>query len=400
MTKKEIRFFLRYGYFPGYEPLFTPERVNKINLENKSYKDLKKDFYIIFSKVIEKNLKNIPKDKKIIIPISGGLDSRAILAGVLEFVPKSRIRTYTFGIKGSYDFEIGKEVAKKAGVHHDAIELNSLRFTQEEMIEVAKRCDFQTNLFHHPPLKVLEDLIDGGVVFSGYLGDLIFGSYADKNDIKENEVESWYIKNKYYSNYFNGEENFKNYLQTIDNKSIVPPIEQLILYERGPKLTAPHILMKGWDYKVPLIDKSILDFMYSIPNKFRLEEKLFIDTMLEFYPALFNIKSKTTFGYHLKAPKVLLYYERIKNKVINVLNNNGCDLVYPPFNYIDFNKEILERKDLVKIFTTNLKDLEERNILEDIKPTEIYEEHKKTKNLYDVLIVLTSLEIILKAKEQ
>ena len=400
MNKNKIFFFLRYGYFPGYQPFFVPEKVDKINLENKTYKDLKKDFYTIFSKVIEKDIQSISKDKKIIIPISGGLDSRAILAAVLEFVPKSRIRTYTFGIKGSYDFEIGKEVAEKAGVHHDAIELNSLRFTQKEMIEVAKRCDFQTHLFHHPPLKIIEDLIGDGVVFSGYLGDLIFGSYANKNDVRESEVENWYIKEKYYSNYFKEQKCFKDYLQVIDNKSIVPPIEQLILYERGTKLTAPHILMKGWNYKVPLIDKTILDFMYSVPNKYRLEEKLFIDTMLEYYPTLFNIKSKTTFGYHLKSPKVLHYCERIKNKVINVLNKKGFNLIYPPFNYIDFNKEILKREDLVKIFTTNLIDLEERGILDGIKPTEIYDSHKKSKNLHDVLILLTSLEIILKAKEQ
>lgn len=400
MTKKEIVFFLRYGYFPSYDPVFIPDQVAKIDLENKTYNDLKNDFHTIFSNVIEKNIKNTPADKKIVIPISGGLDSRAILAAALEFVPKSRIRTYTFGIKGSYDFEIGKEVAKKADVHHDAIELNSLRFTQKEMLEIAKRCDFQTYLFHHPPLKILEDLIGDGVVFSGYLGDLIFGSYADKNNIEATEVKNWYIKEKYYSNYFKERKDFKGYLRFIDNKSIVPPIEQLILYERGPKLTAPHILMKGWDYRVPLIDKAILDFMYSVPNKFRLGEKLFIDTMLDFYPSLFNIRSKTTFGYHLKSPKTFHYYERVKNKIKLFLNNKGFDLVYPPFNYIDFNKEILERKDLVEIFTTNLKDLEERNILEGIKPIQIYENHKKSKNLYDVLILLTSLEIILKAKEQ
>jgi hypothetical protein len=110
-------------------------------------------------------------------------------------VDVSRIKTYTFGVKGSYDFEIGKQVAKKAGVHHEAIELNSLRFTQEEMLEVAKRCDFQTHLFHNPPLKKLKKLIGDNYVISGYLGDLIFGSYADKT-ISYQNIFDWYLKSK------------------------------------------------------------------------------------------------------------------------------------------------------------------------------------------------------------
>lgn len=152
-TQIDIQFFLTYGYFPNYRPKYNPEKVDKIEVNYTSYSDLQSQFYQVFDTVIKETIESIPKDKLIVIPISGGLDSRAILAVALKHVNPNRIRTYTFGVKGSYDFEIGQQVAKKVGIHHDAIELNSLRFTQEEMLEVAKRCDFQTHLFHHPPLK-------------------------------------------------------------------------------------------------------------------------------------------------------------------------------------------------------------------------------------------------------
>lgn len=402
LNKDELFFFLTYGYFPNYNPKFKPPKVDKLDLGNKQYKNLKVLFYEIFTNVIKETINSIPKDKLIIIPISGGLDSRAILAGALEYVKPSRIRTYTYGIKGSYDFEIGKEVAKKAKVHHDAIELNSLRFTQKEMLKVAEMCDFQTHLFHHPPLRVLEELIGDNVVLSGYLGDLIFGTYANISNARFNDVKKWYLDSKFYCNYFKYKDTtkFKKYLNPVDLNSIVPPIEQLILYERGPKYTAPHHLMKGRDYRMPLIDKRILDFMYSIPNKYRLNEKLFIDTMISYYPELFNIRAKTTFGFHLKSPKFLHYYERLKNKIILKCNTRfGFNLNYPPYNYIDFNKEILRRPDLMEIFKTNLQDLENRNILGEIKPMKLYNAHKFNNSMYSTLVILVSLEIILKAKE-
>jgi len=401
-NKNEISFFLNYGYFPNYTPKYKPERINKIKISNKSYIDLQKDFFQIFKKVIKKNIEKVPENKKIIIPISGGLDSRAILAEVLNLVPNNRIKTYTFGIKGSYDYQIGKEIANKAGVAHQALDLNKVSYTQEEMIETAKRCDYQTHLFHHPPLHFLKEFIEDNIIFSGYLGDLIFGSYADKAFIRKEEVKKWYLENKKYSFYLRNSqpEDFIKYIEDIDNESAVSPAEQLILYERGPKLTAPHILMNGWDYALPLIDKQIMNFMFSLPQNYRINEKFFIDTMIKFYPDLFNIRAKTTFGHHLKTPKWLLYKERIQNKIIKKLNLYGFNLIYPPYNYLDFNKGIIERKDFKEIFYQNIHDLEKRNILEDISPTKIYKQHFKTKNLYQILILLVSLEIILKAKEQ
>jgi len=402
MNNNEIYFFLNYGYFPNYKPLYKPEKVDKLALKNKSYDELQNSFYKIFKEVIKEAINKIPDNKLIIIPISGGLDSRAILAGVLEFVPVDRIKTYTFGIKGSYDYEIGIETAQKAGVFHQAIDLNEVRYTQEELLEVAKKCDWQTHLFHHPPLRFLEEFIEDNIIFSGYLGDLIFGSYANKAKIDKHDIKKWYLKNKKYSKFINQPyfDEFMDLIPNIDKNSIVSPVEQLILYERGPKLTAPHILMKGWNYELPFIDKRIMDFMFSLPNRYRINEFFFIDTMIRYYPDLFQIRSKTTYGHHLKSLKPVLYAERLKNKLIRKLNNIGFNFIYKPYNYLDFDKGIIDRSDFKEIFRQNLIDLEKRNILNDFSPTEILKKHYKSKDLSQILILLTSLEIILKSKEQ
>ena len=401
IEKKEISFFLRFGYFPDFEPIHVPQAIDQLDLQGKTYKELQDDFCFILDEVFQEMVTSI-EDKNVVIPISGGLDSRLILAEALKYIPLNKIKTYTFGMKGSYDFEIGIEVAKKAKVKHYAIELNSLELNHNEMLETAKKCYYQAYLFYHPPISKLKEIIGNDIVLSGYLGDLVFGSYADKAKKMANP-KKWYIENIYHSSYNKlKQENFNFFdskIYDINYDSHISPEEQLILYEKGPKITAPQVLMKGWDYKLPLIDKRILDFMFSLPNEYRVGEKFFIETMLIKHPDLFNIRSKTSFGRHLTTSAFSIYRERLKNLTIKKLNRIGFDFVYPPFNYIDFNKAIIERKDLKAIFIKNLTDLEGRDILEGMKPLEIYNKHKKKKNLAPILIALTSLELILKSRK-
>ena len=54
-------------------------------------------------KTIELIKEHYKKGEKIIIPLSGGLDSRAILAAALKCTPKKNIITFTFGEKGSFE---------------------------------------------------------------------------------------------------------------------------------------------------------------------------------------------------------------------------------------------------------------------------------------------------------
>ena len=62
-----------------------------------------------------------------IVPLSGGLDSRAILAGLLDRGLKDQIIATTYGTPGTYDYDIGCRVAKKIGVKHKAFDLSTCK---------------------------------------------------------------------------------------------------------------------------------------------------------------------------------------------------------------------------------------------------------------------------------
>lgn len=85
------------------------------NYDSRSSDELISELGTLWQKAIKRR---IQKNDRVLIPLSGGLDSRAILAEVLQITSKENIITFTFGHPGSFDFEIGKLVAKNAGVRN------------------------------------------------------------------------------------------------------------------------------------------------------------------------------------------------------------------------------------------------------------------------------------------
>ncbi len=88
------------------------------------------------------------------IPLSGGLDSRTLLGLALELLSPSRIRTYTYGVPSSFDYELGNRLAREAGTRHTTIILRPEPPSIDDLIAIAKRTDANTNLF--PPMVWLE----------------------------------------------------------------------------------------------------------------------------------------------------------------------------------------------------------------------------------------------------
>jgi len=105
------------------------------------------------------------------VGLSGGLDSRAVLAGIDSEKRKSVI-VYTFGPKDCDEVKIAKKVAKRAGIKEHLL----MEIPPELLTNNAERLVWQTdgrnyigNSFSYPIVQLLRDKID--VVFSGFLLD-------------------------------------------------------------------------------------------------------------------------------------------------------------------------------------------------------------------------------------
>ena len=63
----------------------------------------------------------------VIIPLSGGMDSRFALGCALEILPREAITTVTFGHPRSLDYRIGTGLAQKLGAHHSLGQLTIIQ---------------------------------------------------------------------------------------------------------------------------------------------------------------------------------------------------------------------------------------------------------------------------------
>jgi asparagine synthetase B (glutamine-hydrolysing) len=119
--------------------------------------------------------------KNIIIPLSGGYDSRfCLLNFVLEYVQKGqKCFAYTYGAYDSLDLRLATEVASICGV---PLVRDVLEEVLDEKIEADYLSRNTTNMVkgNHPTLKTWDYAVkDKPIVISGLFGDTVTGAKAD-----------------------------------------------------------------------------------------------------------------------------------------------------------------------------------------------------------------------------
>jgi hypothetical protein len=332
-----------------------------------------------------------------VVPISGGLDSRAILAGLSEFTDASNIHTFTFGTPGTYDYDIGNQVASSFGTRHTSFDLTKHHYNMIDLLKISVRTNHQSIPFHQPPISVLDELFSDHNVWSGYMGDPIAGSHLLKPpSINVVEAKQRFIDNNRFvvsTNLLSIDENeMFPLIQYKDKVSTLSMDEILDFYNRQIKYIAPHVLIKGFKYKLPFIHNNWVNYFLGVDDIDRTNISLYKDILIKGYPKPFQLPTKSNHALPLNSPRFRMllhkYYIRYssKHKRSNV-------------NYIDYEWAIREKNDLKEIVYSNVMDLKARNIVEWIDIKTLWSNHiNYIANHADALLVLASLEIHLKAQ--
>jgi len=400
LSQNNLDSFLKLGYFLDYKNpnyYFDFSKVNKKKFKEKDIDILVKEGTEIFINAIQNNFEF---NKKHVVPISGGLDSRAILSALLEFTEASNISTYTFGTPGTIDYEIGNKIATDLGTKHSNFSLINHRYKMEELLDISNRIDHQTVLFHHAPVWKLDELFNNHIVWSGFFGGQLFGEDYHENAPNDiNKAIEYYINRRAYQYDINLLSDKKNpFKELIDIKNIdskISIVELIIFFNNELKFIAPHVLMKGFNYKTPFIDQNMINFFLSIDNKYRTNQFLYKRILLERFPNMFLYPIKDNVGLSLKTAKPIVFSKKIYYKIKRKFTG------YNPYvNYLDFDINIREKQDLKEIIRLNINDLYNRDIINWIDIRDIFQQHIERKGNYGkALILLTSLEIHMKAKK-
>ena len=139
--------------------------------------------------------KTLSVNDRVLISLSGGFDSRAVLGAVLECAEPERITTVTFGGTDTFDFQIGKMVADKIGVKNITFPVTEEIFDDDFLRGRAGDYGYVYSAFATQPQEMLDYLSgkmsEGNVSMWGAGGDAITGSHLHNSDMELEGCDSF-----------------------------------------------------------------------------------------------------------------------------------------------------------------------------------------------------------------
>ncbi|UCC31900.1 MAG: hypothetical protein JSU86_06405 [Phycisphaerales bacterium] len=141
---------------------------------------------LLFEGLSDSVARSVSECKRVAVPLSGGMDSRALLGLALRH--GANVRAYTFGIPGCADIEYAHKVACVCGVPHRVIEIDG-SYLQEWLDYAVFVTGGMVSSVHHQILSLGRMLADeADVVLDGMSGDALTGGILTWKTLCTNDV--------------------------------------------------------------------------------------------------------------------------------------------------------------------------------------------------------------------
>ena len=412
----KINIFLHYGYVPDSLVTLPDSLRNWLDscLLPQNDKDAREaDLIIKGANALRRNFhREIDGDnvKTHIVPLSGGLDSRTILANLLEQLDPSKIITVTFGIPGSSDFEMAQSIAKKADVSWECIDLSpgKWKWDTEMLVETAKRSDRPTRLFdscvnHAIQLKFGRD----AVYWSGFMGDSLGCMEPISKKIRTwEEARGVFVKRNCVGRRIRIAPSHFIPQGCLPSKPFTSSerldyYSQLNHFIRQQCLTKHIYSPRGYDIRYPFLNHEWVKFILNVPSNYNFRQVLYRKIQRSYWPHLFNswnspFRDSSKWESFKHRRRRNLIEKQIRKAFPRLGLKLGAD---KSVKYIDWNFALLNQSDFKSVIYSNLQDLKARKIIDwlDIEKLWIYNQNSK-KGLAFGFMTLAALELHLKAK--
>lgn len=380
-----------------------PERIESFDQSGLTREDL---YITVRQKLLKSFATRYSPGQTCVVPLSGGLDSRAVLGGLLQFTEASNIITYTYGIPGSFDYEIAARVARKAGVNNIRIPLGKYDFTLDELMDTSRRMDHQTLMFYHAPLNYVKSEFSAGVHWSGFLGEAITGDHVRGKLARSlEEGKSKFLDFNRFVKGNDGELLRGGMDYSRKHLHVPEPGMGFLTYEEGfdllnrqNKYIAPHVMLQGFEHRAPFNDPGVIGVFLGLEERQKRQQYFFKAFLQWWKPSLFDLPVKNNMGFPLD---VSPWRPKIRKKLFGLRKRMG-KWKDPNVNYFDFANKIIYDDKFKNLVLSQIYDLQRRKILPgDIVPGKLWNEHQcKTANHGNLIQGLASLEIHLKSGKE
>lgn len=282
-------------------------KINRVEL-----KDL---FLNIFRSILNKT-----GNKPIIVPLSGGYDSRCIIA-ILKELNAKNIFVYTYGMHNSFEKQIAQKVVKQLDLNWHFVEytdeLQDSFFTEKWKVFSYKNHHFtslpnEQDFFALLYMQENKLLPEGGVVLSGYLGDYFGGNRFTFDDISTNE-----------------DDQLEYYFNTRGTKFIANSVR---LYEYF-----------GLGWYMPFTASAIFDYSLHVTRNERQIQNGYNNFLSEVFFKPLNIDFKKSSHYYRSGNLKSFLKKYLPKKVVNfVVNRNLSSKKNDPNNANYLRKKLFE----------------------------------------------------------
>lgn len=323
------------GYFVKSKPWFQWH----YNPRDISFETALEEFTFLFEKIIAEQV----QDNKVILPLSGGLDSRTQAVALAKL--KNPVTAYSYSFKGGYaESAIGREIAKTCGFDFKEFVIES-GYLWPKLDELAMLNGCYSDFTHPRQMAVLEEFEKMEGVFSlGHWGDVLFDSAAPEGTI--NDALAAIILKKVVKKggmelatslweEWKLEGNFESYIKErvtvlLESIPIINTSAKLRAFKSlywAPRWTSVNLSVfeAAHPITVPYYDDRMCAFICAIPEEYLADRRLQIAYIKAQNPELAKITWQDHKPYNLytfeknKSPNNLPY--RVGNKLKRELKN-------------------------------------------------------------------------------
>lgn len=353
-------------------------------------------------------------DKPLLLPLSSGLDSRAVLAGLLDC--GAEVTTFTYGIPGSFDYDLAPHIAQQAGVTHERIDLRTIRITREALLELARepgRISSVLDMFFN---RAAYARIGSNYQYvTGYMGDELGG----KNMPSVASATWQQACRAFAKSHQSGRDdsllgsgmNPVSVLpeQPLVDTQLLAPDHQLYLAIRQECNDRPISSPTTLNVVSPFTDSEAAAFMLGVPDDIRRHREFLIPMFQHGYPELFALPGTASGGLPLgaSADEIRRYKRKLRRKMRTrrKMNRIFSAIGVPPsdrnWQYLDFPSLLRGDHDLSALFADAMKRLDDSGIVPWIDASGLLKAHREHKgNHFKALNVLLNLDITREARPE
>ena len=211
------------------------------------------------------------------LALSGGLDSRAILAAM----PRTP-RTFTFGHPDSADVRIAAQAASVKNAPHTILPIHSQNWLLPRISGVWY-ADGALDLLHMHGIEHLKQQKEAcDICLNGAGGDGLAGA---GHLFPSNKLPA-YLKDKLH---IRADRNTIQHLKTAFHNAGSAHAFYIDWRMRGFTIYGPRLgLLHGLEYRLPFLDNQVQEFLYSIPLQQKANNRLYRQMLLHTFPEYFN----------------------------------------------------------------------------------------------------------------